>query len=85
MPPLETLDRCRIRWGRVVEIQGDFVTVTSRSLAFEGSCLGLGDADVEVVRRARHGIGFVEELAPGDAVSLHWDWLCARLSETSLT
>jgi hypothetical protein len=82
--PLEILDRCRIRWGRVIEVQGDFLTVTSRALHFQGSRLGLGDEGVEVVRRARDGVGFVDDLAPGDTVSLHWDWVCDRLSPSSL-
>ena len=29
-PPLEILDRCRIRWGRVEAVHGDLVTVRSR-------------------------------------------------------
>jgi hypothetical protein len=82
--PLEILDRCRIRWGLVVEVSGDFLTVTSRSLQFEGSRLGLWPERLEVVRRARDGVGFVEDVAPGDVVSLHWDWVCDRLSDISL-
>jgi hypothetical protein len=82
--PLEILDRCRIRWGRVVELHEDFVTVKSRSLRFEGSRLSLGDEELEVVRRARDGVGFVEDLSPGDTVSLHWNWVCDRLSDVSL-
>jgi hypothetical protein len=83
--PLEILDRCRIRWGHVVEVHGDYLSVKSRSLRFEGSRLNLGDEGLEVARRARSGIGFVEHLAPGDAVSLHWDWVCDRLSNASLS
>jgi hypothetical protein len=82
--PLEILDRCRIRWGRVVELHEDFVTVSSRPLRFEGCRLSLGDEQLEVVRRSRDGIGFVEDLTPGDAVSLHWDWVCDRLSDIAL-
>jgi len=40
--PLQILDRCRIRWGQVLNVDGDFVTVKSRSLKFEGSHLRLG-------------------------------------------
>ena len=82
--PLEILDRCRIRWGSVVDLHEDFLTVSSRPLRFEGSRLCLGDEELEVVRRARNGVGFVDDLSPGDAVSLHWDWVCDRLSDVSL-
>jgi hypothetical protein len=82
--PLVILDRCRIRWGRVLELHEDFLTVSSRPLRFEGSRLILGDEALEVVRRARDGVGFVEDVSPGDMVSLHWDWACDRLSDESL-
>lgn len=41
--PLEILDCCRIRWGRVIEIQGDLVTVISRSLQFGDLRLKVGE------------------------------------------
>jgi hypothetical protein len=83
--PLQILDRCRIRWGQVLNVDGDFVTVKSRSLKFEGSHLRLGTEGLEVVRRALGGVGFVGDLAPGDVVSMHWDWVCDRLSDASLS
>ena len=39
---------------------------------------------LETVRRAIDGIGFVDDLAPGDWVSMHWDWVCDRLSRRQL-
>jgi len=83
-PALEVIDRCRIRWGRVVEIEGDAVRVSSRPLGFDGSTLALGDHRVEVVRRSVDGVGFVDDLRVGDLVSMHWDWICDRLSTRGL-
>jgi hypothetical protein len=82
--PLEILDRCRIRWGRVISVQGDLVEVSSRPLTFVGSQLVLGDERVEVARRSLDGVGFVRGLAQGDIVSLHWDWVCDRLARNPL-
>jgi len=79
-PPLEVLDRCRIRWGRVETLTDDLVTVRSRRLSFDGSRLTLGDEQVEQVWRGMDGVTFTVDLHPGDVVSLHWDWLCDRLS-----
>jgi len=45
--------------GQVLNVDGDFVTVKSRSLKFEGSHLRLGTEGLEVVRRALGGVGFV--------------------------
>lgn len=84
-PPLEVLDRCRIRWGRVEAMHGDLVSVTSRALDFVGSRLVLGNERVEQVRRSLDGAGFVEHLVEGEMVSLHWDWVCDRLTPRSLS
>jgi hypothetical protein len=83
-PPLVVLDRCRIRWGTVLGVDGDQVAVTSRPLRFEGSRLVLGENRTEQARRSLDGVGFVDDLAPGDVVSLHWDWVCDRLSPSGL-
>jgi hypothetical protein len=82
--PLTVLDRCRIRWARVLSVDGDTVTVRDRALAFEDRLLVDGPERVEQVRRSVDGVGFVEELEPGDAVALHWDWVCERLAAGAL-
>ncbi|HVC26279.1 MAG TPA: DUF6390 family protein [Acidimicrobiales bacterium] len=78
--PLTVLDRCRIRSGTIVTLSGDAAVVLTRPLELEGSRLVLGAARLERVRCSRDGAGFVDDLAPGDVVSLHWDWVCDRLS-----
>ena len=83
-PAMEVLNRCRIRWGRVESVIGDSVVVTSRPLVFDGSRLALGAEQPEVARCSIEGTGFVTDLIPGDVVSLHWDWVCDRLSPTGL-
>ncbi|MGO9560326.1 MAG: DUF6390 family protein [Acidimicrobiales bacterium] len=83
-PPLEVLDRCRIRWGRIEAVLGDLVAVRSRPLSFEGSRLVLGPERVEEARRSVEGVGLAVDVRPGDTVSLHWDWVCDRLSPSAL-
>lgn len=84
-PALTVLDRCRIRWGTVVSVEDDHVLVRNRLLTFRGSRLLVGDdEEIEVARHSADGVGFVDELAPGDAVSLHWDWVCDRLDRRAL-
>lgn len=78
-PALTVLDRCRIRWATVESVAGDLVFVRNRVLAFAGSRLVLGEEVRESVRRSLEGVGFVSDLAPGDTVSVHWDWVCDRL------
>jgi hypothetical protein len=81
---LTVLDRCRIRWGRVLAVHGDQVVVESSPLTFDGRALSLGPAARETVVRSVDGIGMVTDLVPGDVVSLHWEWVCDKLSEVQL-
>jgi hypothetical protein len=83
-PPLEVLDQCRIRWGRVESLDGDAALVRSQPLEFVGSRLVLGAERVERVQYRVERSGFVSDLLPGDVVSMHWDWICDRLSSASL-
>jgi hypothetical protein len=82
---LTVLDRCRIRWGQVDSVDGDTVLVRSRPLTWDGQALTLGEPVAETVTRSVGGSGFLTDpLAPGDWVSLHWDWVCDRLDARQL-
>ena len=56
---LTVLDRCRIRWGRVLAVSGDQVSVESRPLTWDGRRLDYGPPEVETVVRAIDGVGLV--------------------------
>ncbi len=81
---LTVLDRCRIRWGRVLAVQGDRVVVESRPLTWNGLSLGLGLPETETAVHSVDGVGMVGAVAPGDWVSLHWEWVCERLTEAQV-
>lgn len=82
--PLRVLDRCRIRWGEVVAVEGESAVVRSRPLTWDGRRLGLGPPRPESVRCAVDGYAFRPDLRPGDQVSLHWDWVCDVLDARAL-
>ena len=82
--PLHVLDRCRIRWGRVLTVDGDRATVLSQPLTWDGSQLALGEYREETATRGTSGLGLANDLGPGDWVSMHWDWICDRLSRRQL-
>jgi hypothetical protein len=82
--PLEHLDKCRIRWGQVVSVEGDQVTVLSRPLTYDGKDLGLGERRLETVRASVDGVAFLDAFRPGEWVSMHWNWVCDRLSRRQL-
>src|SRR5262249_24212309 len=81
---LTVLDRCRARRGRVVAVTDAGAVVRARPLIGDGRHLGLGTAGDEPARRAVAGVGLVRDLRPGQWVSLHWDWVCDRLSRRQL-
>ena len=81
---LTVLDRCRIRWGRVLAVEGDGVVVESAPLTWDGEVLGLGPAVPETVVRSVDGVGMVGALEPGNWVSLHWEWVCDRISASQV-
>ncbi len=82
--PLEVLQKCRIRWGQVVSVNGDQVIVRSRPLTYDGRRLELGPPELETATSALDGVGLVSDLAPGEWVGLHWGWVCDRLTPRQL-
>jgi hypothetical protein len=81
---LETMDRCRVRWGRVVERAGDDLVVRAVPLTLVAGKLAFGEPRIERVTAFREGRGFVAEVAPGDVISIHWDWACDVLEGSTL-
>lgn len=81
---LMVLDRCRVRWGRVLSVAPDQLIVESQPLLFEAGRLFLGEPRAETVERTLDGVGLVPEFAVGDWVSMHWEWVCDRLSAGQL-
>jgi hypothetical protein len=81
---LAIMDSCRIRWGRVLDTSGERLMVNAVPLVLVDGRLELGPPRVESVQRWLDGTGFLDEVLPGDVVTLHWDWACERLSPTRL-
>ena len=80
-PALAVLDRCRIRWGRVVSggrrhrrrAEPDARVPRRPARARRG-------ADRAGPPRRRRRRASSRDLRAGEVVSLHWDWVCERLS-----
>jgi hypothetical protein len=80
---LSVLDRCRIRWGQVVSVEGDQAVVKSRRLEWDGRYLTLGEPEAETVQCGNNGVGLA--LAKDDWVSMHWHWICDHITARQLT
>ncbi len=78
--PLRIMDQCRIRLGTVSRLDGTQATVVSRPLTWVDNALGLGNPRAETVTCGTGDGTLASGIVPGDAVALHWDWLCQRLT-----
>jgi Family of unknown function (DUF6390) len=78
--PLRVLDQCRTTPAIVRAVSGDAADVLAQPLLWDGSRLALGELEPRRVRWRDGGLAFVERPQPGDLVSLHWDFVCDRLS-----
>jgi hypothetical protein len=81
---LEVMDACRIRWGRVLERDGEWLVASVVPLVMVDGRLALGAARPERVQAWRDGATFVDGVAPGDVISIHWSWACDRLTAAQL-
>jgi hypothetical protein len=81
---LQVMDSCRIRWGRVLERDGDALVVSAVPLELHEGKLRLAEPRPERIRGWVDGTGFVEDAGPGDVVAIHWDWACERLDAARL-
>lgn len=82
--PLSVLDRCRIAPGLVETVGGESVDVLAPSLHWDGKTLALGPWERRTARFCEQGLGFVSP-QPHDWVSLHWDFVCDRLTREQAT
>jgi len=81
---VSVLDRCRIRWGEVTEVERERLQVLSQPLTWDGRELALGPAQPETVRWTDAGRSLLETVHPGQQVALHWDWACDHLDSDQL-
>ena len=84
-PVVETMDACRIRWGRVVDVIGEQLLVAARRLDLVDGHLELGPERTELANGWGGPGGVLDGVEPGDWISLHWSWACDRLSPAQLT
>jgi hypothetical protein len=81
---LRVIDDCRIRWGRVLAVDGDWLVVAVVPVRLVDGRLALAPPEVERVQAWRDGTGFIDEIQAGDVVSVHWSWACERLDARRL-
>ena len=81
---LTVLDRCRIRWGQVraVDRRTRWSSSRGRCCTTAGR-LFLGEPERETAECSVDGSDAGVTCSAGDWVSLHWEWVCDRLTDAA--
>ncbi len=73
---VETMDECRISWGKIVEIDGPSITVLTEPLLYSDKKLFLGTPAKRKLVRQLESEYDIEQIAVGNFVSIHWGVIC---------
>lgn len=84
MHTLNTMDQCRIGWGKIIKVGDSELEIITPLLAFENEELILSQPQTKKVKYKMLGETFIKKPQPGDWVSYHWDWACDKLNETQV-
>jgi hypothetical protein len=81
LPPalVGALERCLVRPARIVASGGGTIEIAVPPLELRDGQLRLGTAHIERLEEPADG-GYGDRLVPGDAVAVHWERVCGRLS-----
>ena len=73
---LESMDECRVSWGKVVAVSGPAITVLTEPLLSANGKLFLGEPVEKKLARRLEAEYDIEQIKPGDMVSIHWSVPC---------
>ena len=78
---LESMDECRVSWGKVIEIDGPFVTVSTEPLLYTDKKLFIGTPIKRKLVRRLEAEYDIEQITVGNFVSIHWGVICEVITE----
>ncbi len=81
---VESIDSCRISWGKVIVVDGPVITVERQPIFFDDRKLYLAEAERRKIIRHLGDDGLMDDVAVGDWISMHWDLPCEILDERQL-
>lgn len=81
----ESIDKCRVGWGKVVSVAGPNVTIETEHLIMKDGKIELGPIVEETLTRPLEADTDIEQLEVGDLVSVHWDVMCEVITPEQFT
>ncbi|MFH0952541.1 MAG: DUF6390 family protein [Patescibacteria group bacterium] len=81
---LDSMDACRVSWGKVMKIDGPKIIVKRKPLLLEGHKLYLGNQADHTIMRKLEDDGTMDELKEGEYISLHWGVPCEVIGKENI-
>jgi hypothetical protein len=81
---LETMDQCRVSWGKVIATESTEMIVERQALNLVEGRLALGEPQRIRALRQVDGRGSIEDAQPGEWVTIHWSWVCEVIDNRQL-
>lgn len=78
---MAAMESCRISWGQVTAVDATNLVVRRRPLVLRDQRFVLDEPRAERVQRTVFDRGFVDDVAVGQWVSIHWGWACEVLDD----
>ena len=78
---IESMDACRVSWGRITAADGPSITVLRKPLRLISHSLQLGNEESYTIHRRLEEDASLDELKPGDIISMHWYQPCEVITE----
>jgi len=82
---LSSMDSCRISWGKVLTADGPKITVATEPLIRQGDLLALGPIVNKTIARSLGAELDIENLQPGQIITVHWDVPCEVITPAQAT
>lgn len=73
---VESMDACRISWGKVKSVIGPFIDIEYSPLILKNNKIIFGSLITKRIARNLGDDGTFDNLKTGDTISMHWDWPC---------
>lgn len=81
---IETIDKCRIGWGKVLQVKSEKLKAKSFPLKLSNGKIIFGNPVEKDYLWKIGDRGFIKNLKKGDWVSLHWDFVCDKITKSQL-
>lgn len=78
---LERMNECRISSGIVMSVNGPEIMVSSEPLIYTAGRFALGEAVPKILTRQLEAEYDIEQIKPGQIVSIHWSVPCEVITE----